>query len=108
MALGAYELLPDGDRDVDARYHAAMLQAQVGMFPGALALADTINVTAKNSLMATYIRIMVAEYQGDSTKAKAQRALFRDHYDAEMKSKRPEYIAHQPFLDNYRKNAGAK
>jgi hypothetical protein len=108
MALGAYTNLPPGDRDIDARYHAAMLQAQVGMFPGALALADTINAESKNNLMATYIRIMVAEFQGDSAKAKAERAKFRDNFDAEMKTKRPEYVDHQPFLENYRKNAGAK
>jgi hypothetical protein len=108
MALGAYANLPPGDRDIDARFHAGMLQANVGMFPGTLALADTISKESPNNLMATYLRIMVAEFQGDSTKAKAERAKFRDHFDAEMKSKRPEYVDHQPFLENYRKGAGAK
>lgn len=108
MALGAYANLPPGDRDIDARYHAAMLQAQVGMFPGALALADSITTESKHNLMATYIRIMVAEYQGDSTKARAERATFRADFDAEMKTKRPEYVDHQPFLENYFKTDGAK
>ncbi len=108
MALGAYANLPPGDRDIDARYHAAMLQAQVGMFPGAIALADTIETASKHNLMATYIRIMVAEYQGDSTKARAERATFRTNFDAEMKTKRPEYVDHQPFLENYFKTNGAK
>lgn len=108
MALGAYTNLPPADRDIDARYHAAMLQTNVGMFAGALALADTINTEAPNNLMATYIRIIVAERQGDSTKAKAERAKFREHFDAEMKKKRSEYEAHIPFLKNYRDGAGAK
>jgi hypothetical protein len=108
MALGAYTNLPAADRDIDARYHAAMLQTNVGMFAGALALADTITKEAPNNLMATYIRIIVAQDQGDSTKAKAERAKFREHFDAEMKKKRSEYEAHTTFLENYRKGAGAK
>ena len=40
MALGAYQQLDT--RDADARYHAAVLQMQVGNFPAARALADTI------------------------------------------------------------------
>ena len=42
MALGAYANLPPGDRDIDARFHAAMLQLRAGMFDNARALADTI------------------------------------------------------------------
>ena len=108
MALGAYTNLPAADRDIDARYHAAMLQTNVGMFAAALALADTITKEAPNNLMATYVRIIVAQDQGDSTKAKAERAKFREHFDAEMKKKRSEYEAHTTFLENYRKGAGAK
>jgi hypothetical protein len=107
MALGAYANLPAADRDIDARYHAGMLQINVGMFAGALALADTISKEAPNNLMATYLRIIVAERQGDSTKAKAERAKFREHFDAEMKKKRSEYEAHVAFLQNYRKGPGA-
>lgn len=108
MALGAYTNLPAADRDIDARYHAAMLQTNVGMFAAALALADTITKEAPNNLMATYVRIIVAQDQGDSTKAKAERAKFREHFDAEIKKKRSEYEAHTEFLQNYRKGAGAK
>ena len=108
MALGAYTNLPAADRDIDARFHAALLQTNVGMFAGALALADTITTAAPNNLMATYIRVIVAQLQGDSTTAKAERAMFRDHFDAEMKKKRPEYEAHTAMLENYRKGAGAK
>jgi hypothetical protein len=108
MALGAYTNLPPADRDIDARYHAAMLQTNVGMFAAALALADTISKEAPNNLMADYIRIIVAQDQGDSTKAKAERAKFREHFDSELKKKRSEYEAHTEFLQNYRKGAGAK
>ncbi len=51
MALGAYANLPAADRDIDARYDAAMLEAQVGMLPEAKALADTILQLAPDNLL---------------------------------------------------------
>ena len=106
MALGAYANLTAADRDIDARFHAAMLHINVGGFAEALALADTITKADANNLMATDIRIILAERQGDSTKAKAERAKFREHFDAEIKKKRPEYEAHTAMLENYRKALG--
>jgi hypothetical protein len=50
----------------------------------------------------------IAEFRGDSTAARKARADFRDHYDAEIKKPRQEYKDHEPFLDQYRKGAGAK
>lgn len=108
MALGAYAGLAPADRDVDARYRTAMLQAQVGMFDNARALADTIMATSPDNLLAYYIRATVAEFAGDSTAAAAARAAFRSHFDAEMRKQRPEYIAHRAFLDQYRTGEGAR
>jgi hypothetical protein len=107
MALGAYANLPPADRDVDIRYHAAMLEAQVGMLPEAKALGDTILSVAPDNLLGIYVHAMVAEYQGDSAQARAARAAFRAHYDAEIKKNRPEYNEHRPFLEQYRKGDGA-
>lgn len=107
MALGAYANLTDADRDVDTRYHTAMLEAQVGMLPNASALADTIMTVSPDNLFGYYIRAMVAEFAGDSAKATAARAGFRSHYDAELKKNRPEYAEHRPFLEQYRKGDGA-
>lgn len=106
MALGAYTNLPAADRDSDARYHAAMLQTNVGMFAEAAALADTIASADPNNLMANHIRIIVAERQGDAAKVKAEQAKFRQHFDAEIKKPRSEYEAHATFLENYRKGLG--
>ena len=108
MAFGAYANLPDGDRDIDVRYQVAMLQAQVGMFPEARAMADTIMKFAPDNLLGYYIRATVAEFAGDSAQARAARAAFRAHYDAQLKTARPEYTAHLPFLEQYRKGNGAK
>ncbi|HEY4320250.1 MAG TPA: hypothetical protein VGM77_03645 [Gemmatimonadales bacterium] len=107
MALGAYAQLPDSNRDIDAQYHAAMLQAQVGMFPEARALADTILKRAPDNLFGYYIRATVAEFAGDSAAARAARVAFRANYDSEIKKKRPEYEEHLPFLEQYRKGDGA-
>jgi len=107
MAIQAYGLLPESDRDVDVRFHAAMLNAQAGMFPQARALADTIMTKSPNNLFGFVVRANVAELAGDSAQAKAARAAFRSHYDAEMKTKRAEYVEHRPMLEQYLKGAGA-
>jgi hypothetical protein len=107
MALGAYGNLPAADRDIDAQYHAAMLEAQVGMLDNASALADTIMTTAPDNLFGYYIRAVTAEFAGDSAKARSARAAFRLHYDVEMKKNRPEYSEHRPFLEQYRTSEGA-
>ncbi len=107
MALGAYANLPAADRDIDARYDAAMLMAQVGMLPEAKALADTILQLAPNDLLGYYVKAQVAGFQGDSASAKAARAAFRDHYSAEISKNRPEYTKRSAFLQSYLKGDGA-
>lgn len=107
MALGAYANLPAGDRDIDARFHAAILEAQVGMFDNAKALADTIMQLAPDDLFGYYIRAAVAGFAGDSAAAKSARAGFRSHFDAEMKKQRPEYTEHLALLQQYRQGDGA-
>ncbi len=106
MALGAYANLPPTDRDIDAQYHAAMLEAQVGMLDNARALADTIMIASPDNLFGYYIRATAAEFAGDSAQAKAARAAFQSHYDAEIKKNRPEYTEHRPFLEQYHKSEG--
>lgn len=106
MALGAYTNLPPGDRDIDARYHAAMLEARVGMLDNARALADTIMKASADNLLGYHVRAAVAGFGGDSTAAKAARAAFRAHYDAELKKDRPEYALNRSVLEAYRKSAG--
>jgi hypothetical protein len=108
MALNAYANLTATDRDVDAQYRAAMVQAEVGMFANARALADSILITAPDNLLGYYVRATTAEFAGDSATAQAARGAFRTHYDAEMKKNRPEYAEHRAFLAQYRASDGAK
>jgi len=103
MALGAYAQLDSAN--VDARYHAAVLHLQVGDFPAARALADTILAESPGHLFGFIVRGEVAKFQGDSrTRVQAQRD-FLTHYAAEMGAKRVEYLEHQPVVDEFRREA---
>jgi hypothetical protein len=106
MAEGAYQRLPAADRDTDARYHMATLQLMIGNIPATLALADTIEAESPNNLIGSYLRGIVAEVEGDSTKARAARAAFVSNYDAEIAKPRQEYIDHRPLLEQFKQRSG--
>lgn len=107
MAVGAFGLLPPGDRDVDARHHLGLLYAQVGEFALARAQADSILLEAPDNLFADYLRAMAATFAGDSALAGAANRAFRQHYDAQMQLDRPEYVEHKAVLEQYRRSLGA-
>lgn len=103
MALGAYQQLKA--RDADARYHAAVLQMQVGNFPAARALADTILKESPGHLFGYVVRATAARLQNDpATLARAQQD-FLSHYEAEMRLKRVEYLEHRPVIDEFKEEA---
>jgi hypothetical protein len=103
MALGAYAQLDTVN--VDARYHAAVLNAQVGDFAAARALADTILAEVPGHLFGWVIRGEVARLENDpATLAEARRG-FLAAYDAEMAANRVEYLEHRPVLDRFRAEA---
>lgn len=103
MALGAYQQLDS--RDADARYHAAVLQMQVGNFPAARALADTIVKESPGHLFGYVIRGTAARFQSDPATLAQARRDFLSHYEAEMRSKRVEYLEHQPVLEEFKRDA---
>ena len=100
MALGAYGQLDSVG--VDAQYHAAVLHLQGGDAPGALALADSILATAPGHLFGYIVRGEAARLQHDSTAQARARRDFMAHYDAEMKSRRVEYLEHKPAIEEFR------
>jgi double zinc ribbon protein len=103
MALGAYQQLDD--RDIDARYHAAVLHLEVGDFAPAYALADTILQKSPHHLFGFLIRGTAARFQGDAaTRARAERD-FLTNYRAEMAANRVEYLEHKPAIEEFRKEA---
>ena len=103
MALGAYAQLPAPD--IDARYHAAILRAQIGDFAPASALADTILREAPGDLFGYLVRGTVAEFSGDAAGQKAAYVEFVKRYDAELKKNRPEYADHRPLLQEFKATA---
>lgn len=100
MALGAYAQLDTVS--VDARYHAAVLQMQIGDFAAARALADTILADSPGHLFAYVIRGTVAELLGDSAALAQARRDFAAHEAAETKANRVEYLEHRPVLERFR------
>lgn len=103
MALGAYQQLEN--RDADARYHAAVLQLQVGNFPAARALADTIVKESPGHLFGYVVRATAARLQKDSAALARAQKDFLSHYEAEMRLKRVEYLDHKPVVDEFRREA---
>jgi hypothetical protein len=103
MALGAYQQLDT--RDADARYHAAVLQMQVGNFPAARALADTIIRETPGHLFGYVIRGTAGRFQNDPAAVAQARRDFLSHYETEMRSKRVEYLEHRPVIDEFKKEA---
>lgn len=103
MALGAYSQLDSVD--ADARYHAAVLRMQVGDFPGALALADTLLARNPGHLFGYIIRGTVARMQHDTTRQRQAARDFRAHFAAESAAGRAEYQDHQPAIDDFKQAA---
>ena len=103
MALGAYRQLDAPD--TDARYHAAVLQIQVGNFAAARALADTILLQLPSHLFGYLVRGAVAKLQGDSLELKQAHRQFLTHYAAEKAAKRVEYLEHEPVVEEFKREA---
>lgn len=103
-ALAAYTQLDSVD--LDARYHAAAMHAQVGQYAEALALADTMAAQVPGHLLAWVIRGSVAELRSDPAALADARRGFLAAWDADPKRDRPEYLDHQKALDDFRASAG--
>ena len=100
MALGAYEQLDT--RDIDARYHAAMLHAQVGQWTPALALADTILAESPRHLFGYVVRGEVAKLERDSSRLRQAQGDFLSNFNAEKAAGRVEYLEHEPALEEFK------
>jgi hypothetical protein len=106
MALGAYAQLDTVN--VDARYHAAVLNAQVGDFAAASALADTILIEVPGHLFGHVIRGEVARIENDEAALARAHREFLESYDAELAANRVEYLEHRPVLERFRTEAGGR
>jgi len=109
MASGAYQNLPAGDRDNDARFHMGWLHVLAGQYAEASALADTILTFAPNHLLGYYLQAGVARARGDSARVRTITAAFRSHFDAEVaKTDVAEYVQHRAMLDKFKAQVPVK
>lgn len=105
MALGAYGMLPNVNADL--RFHAALLHIAIADYPAASALADTILTQSPGHLFGYVVRGDVADRESKLGPLNRAYRDFLSHWDAELKSGRPEYADHRPLLDNFRTRAQA-
>jgi hypothetical protein len=84
-----------------------MIHLTLGDFPGALALADTIQAGAPGHLFADIVRGETADRKNDTALLSRSYRDFLDHYDRELKAGRAEYEEHRPVLDDFRTRAKA-
>lgn len=105
MALQAYDMLPETDRDPDARYHAAMLHLHSGGAEQAVAHADTIQAEIPTHLFGFVIRGTAAKLARDEAALAQAYADYLEHYDAEMNAGRQEYGEHPAILESFRQEA---
>jgi len=106
MALGAYAQLDSVD--ADARFHAALIDVQVGDFAGAKALADSIEQHDPGHLFGPILLGTVAGLSADSVGRRAAYAAFRANYDRELARNRPEYLDHRQLLTEFQQAAETK
>jgi hypothetical protein len=104
MALGAYAQLDTVTQD--DRYHAAILNAQVGRLTEALALTDTMLRVTPGYLLAYAVRGDIAQFQADSTALRRAYADFLKAWPAESAARREEYVDHRNVIDDFRRRAG--
>jgi hypothetical protein len=105
MALQAYDMLPEAERDPDARYHAAMLHLHSGGPEKAVAHADTIHADIPTHLFGFVIRGTAAKLENDAAALAQAYADYMQHYDAEMNVGRQEYGEHPAILESFRQEA---
>ena len=107
MALGAYAQLDSVD--ADARFHAALVEIQVGDFAGARALADTIEQRDPGHLFGPILLGTLAGLTTDSAGKRAAFKAFLTRYDREMaRTDRPEYLDHRQLLTEFKQAAETK
>jgi hypothetical protein len=105
MALGAYALLESPN--ADTRFHAALIDLAIGDFRSAGALADTILAQTPGHLFGYLIRGEAADRQNQSAALTQSYRDFLAHYEAELRTGRPEYADHRMILDDFKTRAQA-
>ena len=105
MAIAAFGMLDTVT--VDARYHLAMLQLHVGALAEAQSQADSIKRENPEHLFSYVIGAAVARWNKNDTARDAAYREFLKRYDAQVATRRPEYLEHQAMLEEVKRMATA-
>jgi len=101
LALQAYRELDS--LDADSRFHAALIDIQIGHLDGARALADTIEADDPGHLFGPIIAGALARLEGDTAGFNRALALIRERAEGELaRTDRPEYAEHATLLTEVR------
>jgi len=103
MALGAYGNVDS--LDADALYHVGLLRGALGDHVGMLAIADTLQAVVPGHLLATTLRKVAAEADGDSSAVQEAYRSFLQDYDVEIAATRREYMLHQRSIEAFLEEA---
>ena len=107
LAVEAYAQLDSVD--ADTRFHAGLIAIQIGNFPGAHALADTLEARDPGHLFGPILVGALARLEGDTAAYRQALVEFRARADAELaRPDRPEYVEHQQLLAEVRQAAETK
>ena len=92
--------------DADTRFHAGLIAIQIGNFPGAHALADTLEARDPGHLFGPILVGALARLEGDTAAYRQALVAFRSRADTELaRTDRPEYVEHQQLLAEVRQAA---
>ena len=103
MAVQAYAML--GAPDDHIRYDVGMIYAVVGDADSALAEAAAIEQHTPTDLLATVVRVAVANGKKDQSTLRRLYRTYLDRYDREMATRRPGYEEHRTALQALRDEA---
>jgi hypothetical protein len=91
MALAAYDMLPPGEKDADARFAQGTLAELAGTPEAVAAQADSILAERKTHLLGLILRWRAATMRNDAAQITAAKRALLDAQAAEQATPRPEY-----------------
>lgn len=103
MAIQAYGMVDDLDND--GLYHLAILHQTAGSYAEARQTAQRILDDSPDHILALGVAAAAAAAAGDSAAAGTTYRRLLDVYGAESGKPLPEYVDHQPMLEQYRRVA---
>lgn len=107
MAVQAYQGLPPGELDLDARFHVGLLRLVMKDPSGAEAEAEAILDAQPDHLLGLVLSARVAQAGGDQARLREAYSRFLEGLPAGLASGQPEYLMHDRMLESEAEQARA-